>query len=174
MRHIHIDVPYLVIALEDDRHHLRRLEKIDRLEATVAYEARNAGRLATRTWRVGDLSGKHFIVTLFHSLLDPRLQVRIGEIGNSERWLHSSAILKIGVGWIGTDRPWPYASNLEEIELECNPPRFVRRKVGRPRLLLRSNTAGQRRTDEAGHACEKTRSRDECPHRCFSCSFTIE
>src|SRR5215813_6536182 len=98
MRHIHIDVPYLVIALEDDRHHLRRLKKIE--------------RLATRTWRIGDLSGKHFIVTLFHSLLDPRFQVRVGEIGNSERWLHSSAILKIGMGWIGTDRPWPYASNL--------------------------------------------------------------
>jgi hypothetical protein len=148
MGHVEIDAPHVLIARMDHPHRLRRLDEEDRLEATEVHEGGNAPRHAARTRRIGDLSGQHFLVVLFHPFLHPGLEVWIGEIGDPIGRLPAGVIGNEGMGRVLLHERRP-AGNRYQVA-GPDPPSLVGGKIGHRRVLLRRRPGGQRRADESG------------------------
>src|SRR6266404_5789752 len=93
MGYVHVDPPDLVILSPNDPNFLRRLQEYERVRSTIAHEKGNARRHAAGLRRKGALlSGEHLVDVLLHVLLHPRLQVRIGKIGNPKCRLLANTI----------------------------------------------------------------------------------
>ena len=101
MGNVEIDPADLLIALVDHPHHFRRLHEVNGLvTAAIGHKTGNSRGQTARSCREGGFSGEDFVIVFLHPLLDPRLQVRIGDIADSKGRLPAPAVRHVRVRWI--------------------------------------------------------------------------
>ena len=128
MRHIEMDAAHFGAALVDDRDLLGGLDEVERLGKRIHDETRDARRIASLARAERHLSGMHLVVGLAHLLFGPRLQDRIGEVGNAIGRLDPGtargAIIHIGKAFVEGDRSGSARRRLELV-IEHEPGRGV-------------------------------------------------
>src|SRR5262249_38306397 len=93
MWYVHVDPTDLIILPPDDPNFLGRLQEHERVWSAIAHEKGNARGHAARLRRKrAFLSGEYLVEILLHVLLHPRLQVRIGKIGNPKCRLFANTV----------------------------------------------------------------------------------
>ena len=167
MGHVEIDVPHLMVLLQEDGDFLGRLDEVE--WAALQIDSRNARGLAGRGRRVGDLAPEHLVIVLLHRVLRPLLQVGIGEIADPIGRLLALAVADEGMGRVLAHRTGR-ARHRDIIAAVSGLPRdAVRGKIGRRRGRLRR--CGQRRSGNGGkHAArQKPFSGSKSGHIPLSC-----
>src|SRR5262245_35287031 len=167
MRCIEVDAANLLIARVQHQHQLRRLNEVVWLGAAKSSKVRDTSHRTARARREGDLAGDHLVVVLLHAFLDPRLEVRVCQIGDSEGRLPYGVVGHVGVLWVEGHRLRPgVAADRKERTAHPDPAGRVRGKIGPRGVVLCRDLGGERHADEAGRDTVREKPGiGECGHR---------